>query len=462
MRKLTEAVRGVGRIRRHPGKLALALLCAVAVGIWLRWPEEHTQIKRLPDGTVMKLAGVTYGKKHDSPAEGFLDEILGGSTAYSFPPFRRRYLIVWFVLPGTEAGPTSSSVSSADEPTAEPALIGPNGWPLRGPFPGMSQDAGEPIVLRYRFPVFPRRGRTLQLRFYPKKDGSANLQAEPVAEFTFPNPVSTDQPAWEAEEYPIRKSDGDVTVTLESLTGRTGARRQQWRAKCRVSEAGQTTTGWKPITTTVTDATGNRRRGGGGFMPHVAISDVTQTFEIPGLFPGESPWKLRIELMKTANPHYCPPEHVWKVQDIAAPGKDAVTRSDKTTRLRGVELELVGVAGKGKVDWQPGKDSTTDHSSRPRVRLRIAEGSGWRTTLRINNEAGQLIEVSYRDSDYPAGLKKGERVCEFTLKRYSLGDAAESLDLTFAVHKTRSFEFLADPRVAEGQGVGEDSDEPRE
>src|SRR6185436_11789576 len=71
---------------------------------------------------------------------------------------------------------------------------------------GANTIGGIPAFYLGEVPVFPRRGRTLNLKL--------KQNAEPIAEFQIPNPAYREYPQWIPSNLPISAKSGDLEVTL--------------------------------------------------------------------------------------------------------------------------------------------------------------------------------------------------------------------------------------------------------
>jgi hypothetical protein len=159
-------------------------------------------------------------------------------------------------------------------------------------------------------PAFPRRGKTLVVRFLLEKgDGTVDV---PIMQFHIANPQAGPYPIWTREPWPATKKAGDLTVTLTDFT--TGLSRSEPTLAAVENEEvvtqlafdleakGRTNCPWQVRLVEVSDATGNRWNS----VPWATKTKarqhgVTQTMNLSGnLWPGESTWKLRVELAPTA------------------------------------------------------------------------------------------------------------------------------------------------------------------
>jgi hypothetical protein len=155
-------------------------------------------------------------------------------------------------------------------------------------------------------PAFPRRGKTLVVRFLREQgDGKADV---PIMQFHITNPQPGPYPIWTPQPWPATRKAGDLTVTLTDFTTGLSAS-EPTRAAVANEEVvtqlafdleakGRTNCPWQVKYVEISDATGN----GWNAIPlgtktKARPHGVTQTMNLSGnLWPGEPAWKLRVEL----------------------------------------------------------------------------------------------------------------------------------------------------------------------
>jgi hypothetical protein len=155
-------------------------------------------------------------------------------------------------------------------------------------------------------PTFPRRSKTLVVRFL-RKQGDGNPDV-PVMQITIDNPNAGPYPVWVPEPWPATKRAGDLAVTLTDFTTGLSAS-DPTRAAVENEEAatqlafdlevkGRANCPWRVKSVNGSDATGNS-----WFSVLVASQtkapqqSVMEIRNFSGsLWPGESAWNLRVEL----------------------------------------------------------------------------------------------------------------------------------------------------------------------
>jgi len=177
-------------------------------------------------------------------------------------------------------------------------------------------------------PAFPRRGKTLVVRFL-REQGAAK-PGVPVMQFHIANPQPGPYPIWTPEPWPSTRDAGDLTVTLTDFT--TGlSMSEPTRAAFENEEVvthlafdleqkGRTNCPWQVKFVEISDATGNRWSPvPRGTRTKARQNGVTQTMNLSGnLWPGESAWTLRVELAPA--PGVAPDGNSRFVRFLAQPG----------------------------------------------------------------------------------------------------------------------------------------------
>jgi hypothetical protein len=290
-------------------------------------------------------------------------------------------------------------------------------------------------------PAFPRRGKTLGLRYFENK----GKEWKQVAEFRAPNPASGNYPTWVAEPLPATKIDGDLSVTLENLksglskpdhTRPAGSNEiAVTEATLRVTQAGRANDAWRPEAVEISDATGNHWKP----YPHVVSvkhESDEDFFSFDGaLWPGEAAWKMRFEFSRVAD---FEPDEICTFSEIIVPGTTQIITLDKTTNVAGSKLQLMAISG---VDAeQPGSLKWVTVKKRVNISIRVNPIPPDRrlSLLKVTDEAGREAEIT-REPDW----NSAERVYGFQIP-----EGAKQLSFTFAFHKSRFVEFLARPEFA--------------
>jgi hypothetical protein len=444
--------------------LFLILLLTAALGGLLaarRWVPARspaTWVAQLPDGTILRLEAVTYGKQHDFEPESSL----WSSLRRILPIFPGRADF----SRGTDRDSLLCWVSRRDRASGKYLNLGSWGQTVALDEHGCRIAASEPQVLagdtcaswcaagkppplappKYRFIVglaelqpFPRRRRAFKLRF-------DDVNGRPLAEFTVPNPAPGPHPRWTPSPLPITKRDGDLSVTLTRLVRGEEA----WMNPTFLfRQNGKLTSEWETGEVTFSDATGNS----------------AERWRCT-LCPYEPAWKLQTKLFRTARARFAPNE-LWTVRGVPVPKPGTASRLSGTGTLGGTTLDLLAIAAAGTVSYSNGvptaqaspgpgqlagtrggsmSSSSTTVNGVTREQLTVTMGlphvavavpgitADHRLTLRAVDDRGrQIISESGQGSFNKLFLS------------LDIPPGSKSLDLTFAIHTCRRVEFVVKP-----------------
>jgi hypothetical protein len=205
-----------------------------------------------------------------------------------------------------------------------------------------------------------------------------------------------------------------------------------------VRERGVLTRSWDPIRISVSDATGNSVAGLVGYYRYPS-SNGERWFG--GLCRREV-WKLRVEFAR-ALPLSAAPDFLWTVRNIVAPLPGVAGVSHAKITRQGVTLALLGTAGAGAHSHFPRPDSLQNVSF-ARVSVRCPSGGLRLTLVRATDDRGRMVLPAslYRRGEPSQIYLPWQRDYDFHLK---VPPDARKLNLTFAVHRTRTFEFKVKP-----------------
>jgi hypothetical protein len=175
----------------------------------------------------------------------------------------------------------------------------------------------------FELSAFPRWDKTTILRVKPN-GGAISKEA-----FVITNPAPATITNWTPEPLPVTKSDGDLEVTLTKFVSgalfpyRQGEHpltndpaNQCVHLNFDVQQNGQPATNWQAWPVETSDATGNHVRGlirsyptngviqiwgrmhNGAYIPPPKHYGMDGYFYRPGLWPDQSPWKIRLEFIQ--------------------------------------------------------------------------------------------------------------------------------------------------------------------
>ena len=425
--------------------LTIILLVIIAAAAFIVWQRQVSpqQTQRLPDGRLATLEGVSYG---DNITVG--SNIFGATTISGSPSSNSNndFLIFCLSLPNEWGSYGSTHDVTLDEHGC---------WMSQGSAQSHLMSFGktsyfgitlgnEKELKLVSLTAFPRRGQTVILQLFDN-DGKG-----PIAEFTAPNPTPGPHPVWTPEPLPIKKQVGDLTFALTELKAGLDSRGGSaspgdislTRASFRITEQGKPVKSWSPVRFEVSDATGN----------HVS-EEVTSPFnykynyrngemrvELQRMLCIEETWKLRVEFAQSSGEQFTA-DQIWTLRGLTVPGQNTLISSNETAMREGYTLRLVGIGGRGRVEWSPEYASSGDQI---KVRARVSlPCDGMRLSLLATDDKGRKFTgfvQGYKDVD-----KDNER--EFSFSFQDIPSDARSLDLTFAIHKSLYAEYLVKPSV---------------
>ncbi len=263
------------------------------------------QTIQLDDGTKLTLLGVTTGTRQMAPGYEHL-----ATANWLYTPDRPS--VAW-ILEEHEPG-TWPSFELLISDTAKTGCV------------NLEKSTGSHVrdgvdIQGFVLWAFPRWDKEMLTRVKPY------LAAIAKGEFVISNPAPVAVTNWTPEPLPVTKSDGDLEVTLTKLVAGAPFPYQQGQHPLTndpanqcvhlnfdFRENGQPTTNWYPWPVVASDATGNRVGGQiirypvNGLNPvypdrvHPSFSLVYDGYCYrPGLWPDQSPWKVRLEFIRRSN-----------------------------------------------------------------------------------------------------------------------------------------------------------------
>jgi hypothetical protein len=404
---------------------------------------------RLADGTVLRLEAVTRGPVH---------RVVVG------PNWQR--LLAWLPFPALRK--LSSDAVHEVRGTAPNSLIfwtsqaaGPHEINLgaevineRGDFYSTNpQDAalvGNRLLLGFEAPVVSRRGKRLGLRL--AVDWGPNVAGELLTDNRWPGPF----PSWRPERLPITKQNGQLRVTLTSLTTHFEVLHSTTttfpdipafsEAYLQCTWHGRPSSDWLPVGVTLRDPTGNL----------LTLSGSTQGWRgdkldysfSPTFWADEPIWKLRLELVP-CTPASINPADLWSIPSLPIPPRNVYSRTAARFSRHGVTVRIRDIAGLGV--WERlghghvSSPGTTVHlKSNLPVRglhlllIRAVDDRG-RSVSRVD-DWGFTTQPPGTDS---TDASDGEH--SFELRP---APGAKSVKLLFALVKSRFVEFVVRPTHA--------------
>jgi hypothetical protein len=183
---------------------------------------------------------------------------------------------------------------------------------------------------------FPRRERLIELRLY-------DLAHNMVGKFSIPNPVYRNYPVWRAEPLPQTRREQDLAITLSDIQTRLVPYRWlqasvdlpitsiTWQAFYN----GSISTQWEAASWTIGDATGNEQ-------------PLKPALPSPGLCPREDAWAVRGVLYQTAAAAAEEPSGAWALGDLAVPEYGQIQTHLQKRYVNDINVQFHGLVGPGR------------------------------------------------------------------------------------------------------------------
>ncbi len=357
-----------GRFRYWLAGICLLLIGLLITAVILTPAPEDVYIAEatMPDGTVLVLKAVTYGKEHKLP--------LPPRTNWFLPVFLQSReqdsldhetwgdkLVVWLARYDPKTGRALDF-----EWWLKNTVVDANGDTITDRHPswdyrfgqsgsgssGSSGPGARPYDVAHReydqlyasseLPLFRCNSKTFQLRVH-------NADNDIVATFDVPWPGPKSFPIWEPEPLPISKPAGDLTVTLKRLDTdfvyHNDEKSYFLDPSFRVTKDGKPAS-WHVEGQILTDALGNTSR----------INGLTLLWSEPA-------WKLTADFYRN---NTAPPlaAETWNVGSIEISPNNEFQQLDLEKLLNDVPLKLLTSGGGGVVTYTGTGDYQGEGSSR--------------------------------------------------------------------------------------------------
>jgi hypothetical protein len=453
--------------------LALAVLIAFAVAAGLLWRKHSPpQIITLPSGEQFEFVTAEWGTNKVQPTATarFIAGLPTSVASYVYRKWGSRLGIVTPIGPQRVFGSKGliikppepalhfwfrslSTNSSGFTPVASLKfmLADKNGVVAgQGNFGWGSYGQGADEWLTFAFPTLPRRSDTLQLLVF-KGDEFTSPYTQ-VGAVRFQNPLLGQYPNWQPESLPVTKTNDDLTVQLTDFriaaqnkngihSGASGTNSRfhppgigEDRVivfKLNIRSPRGTNEHWLIQPAELSDATGNR----------VSItlvnhdSDTDEYYFGPALWPEESAWRLKLALRRFL---WQDPEEIVTFTNVSVPAAGATSTVFQTNLVHGVPVVLK-------------QEFTREDDSMP-VDLRGSVIAAHATVELLNPPEGVVVdwhEWKSGTSLTTVGTSSWRGTDSATVSSGSIPAGVRTLDISWAVQKSRTVEFFVKPPKVE-------------
>lgn len=409
-----------------------AVIAGIAVDafLWLSKP----QVITLNDGTKLTLVGATYGKHHVAPKI----KMAGGRarTGGTRVDSANNTVVVWIEAEHKANQYPNYQLMVYD--TANTACV--SAWSRT-----QSQIKNGVEMQGFMLNAYPRWDSKMILRVMSYGQRGQQVSKE---QFVVSNPARGSFPKWTPDPLPDTQSDGDLNVTLTRLAGDASFNRgsgvpqkdpmnRAVLAAFHTEQKGVVVTNWQPVRITTSDASGNSIENNSWSSGRDDNGDATMTYQW-GLWPDQTPWKLRVEMSRTSGFN---DDEAWTVQNVPVQpgswqsmwnnnGRNSRTNSAfAETTLNGIHLKLfpaiqITDQNFGNGQRQGGVRVTADPD--------LPEG--FRLSVLATDEQGRQLQ------NWGPNGGGGNYIAQFPNLR-----KARTLNITVALHKSRFVEFTVNP-----------------
>ena len=307
--------------------------------------------RRMPDGSILRIEGLTWGTKHSQNYEYSPRSFWPKKTHEKVSVWHestRPELRVWMSRHNAKTGEaldfgwwlkTDAFDQYGNEISDREPLL--NEFGKRGRLLKISE---RPIVTdpafsidgwlaSSSFPGFRLQGDRFRLRV---KD----VAGREVATFELTHPSPPPEERWEPEDFPITKTEGNLTAYFRGMNvqlsteSRGGVTQEKWifYPSVRISEDPRTGGNWAFSMLDMRDSLGNAM-GYGRQLSQQATA-----------------WKVEGVAFNNSNGIFLP-EETWTLAEMATPERHSAKLLTDVKTIDGVEVSLIALAGEGQTNY---------------------------------------------------------------------------------------------------------------
>ncbi len=455
------------------------LVAAVAIAVLLSVGRRPDRSFKLADGTTYTIYKVVVGTNTEvvygtdwrdrlskiiptryATKLGFKLASLGTTPSYS------NALVIWLKRPGVAPAPsTSLPVSALSSLMLRVSVVDDNGLESSGNFRVWNANLVSCIL-----PNYPRRSKSIHLKFERQSNVSGSNAPPPLGELIVSNPQPDTTPCLVPEPLPARRETNGVVVFLNKLeTGLTSSEASQLNnpnlrlapgiaaarntsaAWLDVLEDGQPTTNWDVVQIAAETAFGASASSLGAppFTP-LHKANAARSFQAV-LWPEEPAWNLTVSVIRTSD---FPAEELWVLRGVKVPATNESIALNATTNCQGTTITLSNLSRgstgpTSRVGFVPALQPVVPGQLVISASSTLYPGDNRLILVRIADDLGDSVEYNRTPNSASWQNKTrqgGPGTMQYTVRFPEL-DNATSLDLTFAVTRTRSVTFRARAEV---------------
>ena len=422
------------------------------------------QQRTLPDGSILTLEKVTYGKQQhtfDFDTDWWtrfrrnLPRVFrqlaprGGSSMTTSTGTNG--IVFWM----SRFNPGTGTYLNITAGTNELRVVDEHGcWQQLGGYSSSSNMRGM-IINAFGIDQFPRRQNTFKLVL---RDRNAKEATNNLAEFEVPNPGPVSHSVWTPDGLPQSRTNGGLEFVLTGWTHNNYNERSYSYPQYEVRSNGLPRKDWTASATIYHDATGNHN--------------------YQSLCTNESAWRLEADFRRTPEAVFAP-EEIWSVSNLPVLRSNEMVLTNLAGGVLGVDVKLFALAGPGSYTLTNGvlaPPGTTLNVSFNRS----SSGGGGNDKWSYKSSGGYgspkvdqfdikqvkhflMIDEEMHDAnlsllvrgkdDQGRAVEVGQtgyhdRRAIITLK---LAPDAQRMDLEFIMNRARKIEFIAAPPVVEAK-----------
>jgi hypothetical protein len=422
------------------------------------------QVRRLPDGSTVTLEGFTRGQPHRFRTGGWKGQFFGsllpqqaeaatGLHTLTLPLVDPQVPVAWLSWrPASRASTASPASYHWTVFDADGCETQADGWVRSYVLLGSSIDL-TPMSLELR--AYPRHGSPCGLRLY---EDQVNAAPRRVAEFRLPPfeaPVQFQQHVHIRMPQRVARN-GDLAFELRRFV--TGCdlfsaltppafddpTRRSTYLEIAATRQGRPTEEWMPVSFRVEGSVGNRFDAGAYGNPK-RQGNVTQLSLPQNLFAKEGPWWVSVEVARTPHAHFAPNELIV-LRKVPVP-----TRAGKSQFITGEVAPVSGIVNGVPLACRGLRWSSLGPPyAEAVVDLRIDRLPGYRATLvKATDDSGRDVPLPEGESRINEFSQLSTPMVQFDLPLL-IRKPMKTVDLTFAVQRTRSVTFQATPTQPAG------------